>query len=136
MKLKLFELQELNKESRKIRAVGELQGGYKKVNRVLHHQRLLFLLEVVQIKLISQYYDDSSAGYFCINKTRELIGQKYYWLSLRKDVVDYVKGCNVGLGTKAINHKLYSDFQLLPVLIYQWKDLSIDFLTGLPISTN
>ena len=75
------------------------------------------------------------AGHFGIDKTKELIGRKYYWPSLRKDVEAYIKGCNVCLGSKAVRHKLYGDLQLLPVPTHQWKDLSMDFVTGLPIST-
>ena len=40
------------------------------------------------------------------------------------------------LAIKAVRHKLYNDFQVLPVPRHQWKNLSIDFVTGLPISTD
>ena len=76
------------------------------------------------------------ARHFDINKTRELIGRKYYWPSLRKDVEPYIKGCDVCLALKAVRHKLYGDLQALPILIHRWKDLSIDFITGLPVSIN
>ena len=55
---------------------------------------------------------------------------------LRHDVEDYVRGCNVYLASKAVRHKPYGDLQSLPVPIHCWEDLSIDFLTGLLISTN
>ena len=48
----------------------------------------------------------------------------------------YVKGCDVCLGLKAVRHKPYGDLQFLPAPTFQWKDLVIDFVTGLPISTN
>ena len=48
----------------------------------------------------------------------------------------YVKGCNICLSFKAVKHKPYGNLQALPVPIHQWKDLSIDFVTGLPVSTN
>ncbi len=52
---------------------------------------------------------------------------------LRRDVEVYVKGYNVFLASKAVRHKPYGDLQLLPVPIYRWKDLSMDFVIGLPI---
>ena len=55
---------------------------------------------------------------------------------LRRDIEDYVKGCNICLALKAIRHKLYSDLQSLPVPTYRWKDLLIDYITGLPILTD
>ena len=37
---------------------------------------------------------------------------------------------------KTVRHKPYSDLEALPIPTYQWKDLLIDFLTGLLVSTN
>ena len=44
-----------------------------------------------------------------------------------------MKGCNVCLASKTVWHKLYEDLQSFPTPIYCWKNLSIDFITGLPI---
>lgn len=64
------------------------------------------------------------AGYFVIDKITELVGRKYYWLSLRKDVKAYIKGCNICLGLKLVNYKFYRDLQLLPLLIFIEKPLN------------
>ena len=47
-----------------------------------------------------------------------------------------MKGCDVCLASKAVHHKSNEDLQSLPVPTYRWKDLSRDFVIGLPISTN
>ena len=91
---------------------------------------------IIRTKLISHHHDDPLAGHFGIDKTRELIGRKYYWPSLRKDVEAYVKGCDVCLASKAVKHKPYGDLQPLPVPTYQWKDFLMHFVIGLPVSTN
>ena len=88
------------------------------------------------MELISRHHDDPLAGDFGIKKTRELLFRKYYWPTLRRDVEDYVRGCNVCLASKAVRHKPYGDLQSLPIPTHRWKDLSIDFVTGLPISTD
>ena len=74
--------------------------------------------------------------HFGINKTRELVGRKYYWPSLKKNVKSYVRGCDVYLASKTIRHKSYGDLQSLLIPTHRWKDLSIDFVTGLPLSAD
>ena len=103
---------------------------------MLHHQGLSYVPEIIRTELISRHHDNPLSGYFGIEKTRKLVAQKYYWLTLRHDGNDYVKGCNICLALKTIRHKPYGDLQSLPVSTYRWKDLSMDFVTGLPISTD
>ena len=55
---------------------------------------------------------------------------------LRHDVDNNVKGCNVCLASKVVQHKPYGHLQSLPIPSYCWKDLLMDFVTGLPISTD
>lgn len=40
------------------------------------------------------------------------------------------------LALKTVYYKLYSNLQLLPILIHKWKNLSMNFITSLPILTN
>ncbi len=92
--------------------------------------------EIVRTELISRHYDNPLAGHFGIDKIQELNGRKYYWPTLCHNIEAYVTGYDVCLASKAVKHKLYGDLQSLPVPIHRWKDLSIDFVTGLLISTN
>ena len=78
---------------------------YKDIDEVLYYKRLLFISEIIQTELFSCYHDNFLASHFDIDKTRKLIVWKYYWLSLKKDVEAYVKGCNVCLILKAVKHK-------------------------------
>lgn len=43
-------------------------------------------------------------------------------------------GCNICLALKLIQYKLYSNFQLLLISTYRWKDFLRNFIIGLPIS--
>ncbi len=103
---------------------------------MLHHQGLPYVPEIVRTELISRHHDDPLAGYFGIDKTRELIARKYYWPTLLRDVEVYVIGCDVYLASKSVRHKPYDNLQSLPVPTHRWKNLSMDFVTGLPVSTN
>lgn len=92
--------------------------------------------EVIKTKNISPYHNDPLASHFSIKKTRELVACKYYWSTLQHNVEPYIKNCVVCLALKTIKHKPYRDHQSLPVLIYYEKDLLMNFITILPISTN
>ena len=77
MRLRLLELQESDDEARKIR-IERLKDVYEEVDGVLHHQGLPFVPKAIRIELISRYHNDLLAEHFDIDKTRELIGRKYY----------------------------------------------------------
>ncbi len=117
----------------KLRLEG-LPESWEDIEQVFHYQGLPYIPKVIHSELISRHHNDPLAGYFDIEKTRELIARKYYWLMLQRDVETYVIGCNVGLPSKAVRHKPYGDLPLLPIPTHWWKDLSMDFITGLPIS--
>ena len=137
MRLRLHKLQAKDKQARKLKANQQPgQQGWENIDGVLHHQGLSYIPEIIRPKLISRDHDDALAGYFRIEKTQKLFFQKYYWLTLRCDVKDYVMGCKVCLALKTVRHKPYDDLQSLPVPTHCWKDLSIDFVTDLPILTN
>ena len=86
--------------------------------------------------MISCHHNDLLVGHFGIDKTRELVSRKYYWPSLRRDVKSYVRGCNVCPTSKSVRHKPYGDLQSLPVSTHWWKNLFMDFVTGLPLFTD
>ena len=139
LRLRLQELQEEDKQAWKIRVeqLGQLEKeDWKNINRVLHHQGLPYVPEIIQTELISRHYNNLLAGQFGIEKTQELVARKYYWETLRHDVKDHIKECDVCLASKAVQHKPYGDLQSLPVPIHWWKDLSMDYVTGLLISAN
>ena len=135
MRLQLPELQDENEEAKAFRAAG-LPEGWEDVEGVLQYQGLPYVPEIICSKVISHHHDNPLAEHFGIDKTRELVGRKYYWLSLRKDVENYVRGCDVCLTLKAVCHKPYGDLQSLPVPTHRWKDLLMDFVTGLPFSAD
>ncbi len=135
LRMRLLELQLEDHKARKVREQG-LKKGWEKFKEVSHYQSLLYIPEIFCTKVINQHHNNLLVGYFGIEKTRELVAQKYYWPTLRANVKTYVKGCNVCLTSKSLGHKPYGDLQSFPILTHWWKNLSMDFVTGLPVFTN
>ena len=77
MNLQFPKLQDNDKEAKVLRAEGLLEG-WKEVERVLQYRRLLYVLEIIRSELISRHHDNLLVGYFGIDKTKELVGRKYY----------------------------------------------------------
>ena len=135
-------------ETMTLQAAGKRQGNklfrgsaglpedWEDVEGVLQYRRLPYIPEIICSKVISCHHDDSLAEHFGINKTRELVDRKYYWPSLKRDIEIYVRGYDVCLASKVIRHKPYEYLQSLPISTHQWKNLSMDFVTGLPLSVD
>ncbi len=135
MRIKLSELQDNNKNTKKLKLEG-LSEGWKNIKEMLHYQGFPYILKVIYSELISRYQDNPLADHFGIEKTQELIARKCYWLTLQRDIEAYIKAYNICLTSKTVCYKSYSNLQSLPIPTYWWKDLSRDFIMDLPISAN
>ena len=85
-------------------------------------------------ELMQVYHDDEHAGHWGSEKTLELLKRKYHWKGMAEDVEDYVRTCPVCQGKSVANHKPYGKLQSLPRPARPWKEISIDWITGLPES--
>ena len=135
MEIRLPKLQDEDKEPKVLRA-GNLPEGWEEVERVLQYRGLPYVPKIIRFEVINCHHNDPPAGHFGIDKTRELVRRKYYWPSLRKDIDNYVRGYDICLTSKTVRHKPYIDLQSLFVPAHQEKNLSIDFVTDLPLSTD
>ena len=134
MRLRLSELQENDEEAKLLRGSAGLPEGWKDIERVLQYQRLQYVPAIIRSQVISCHHNNPLTEYFGIDKTSELVNRKYYWPSLKRDVESYDRECDVCLTSKAVRHKSYGDLQSLLVPTHWWKNLSMDFVTGLPLS--
>lgn len=84
--------------------------------------------------LLWEYHDSPIGGYLGESKTYFRLATYWFWVGMRKDISNYVHKCGV-----CQQHK---DSQLLPTGLLQplpvpskvWKDVSMDFIEGLPLS--
>lgn len=103
---------------------------------LLRYAEALYVPEesALRAELISKHHDDELAGHFGVQKTLELLKRKYHWGGLPADVKMYVNTCEVCQRTKIPRHKPYGQMAALPQPKGPWKELSMDFITGLPPS--
>lgn len=82
---------------------------------MLYQKYLSYVPERIGTRLISRHHDDLPAGHYGIDKIKELIAQKYYWLAFRHNVEAYVESFDVCSASKAVRHNFYGDPQSLSV---------------------
>lgn len=58
--------------------VEKLSKNKKDIERVLYHQGLSYIPEILYFNFINYYYKNLLAGYFEIDKMHKLITRKYY----------------------------------------------------------
>ena len=69
-----------------------------------------------------------------VRQTLFFIRQRFWWLSMEKEVGEYVAACPVCARNKNLRRPPSGLLQPLPVPHRPWSDISLDFVTGLPPS--
>ena len=87
-----------------------------------------------KLRLIKEHHDSPPAGHPGRAKTLELLKRNHQWPGMRKDVDRYVCNCHTCQRSKATHQKIHRWLKPLEIPQQPWKDLSMDFVVGLPES--
>ena len=70
----------------------------------------MYVLKKVSVRaeLLKLYYNDVLAGHFSVERTLELLTQKYYWIDIHADVKEYIALCDICQRVKVSQHHSYS----------------------------
>jgi hypothetical protein len=60
------------------------------------------------------------------------IRDKYWWRGMKDDITRFVAQCDVCQRVKTVHQKPSGLLQPLPIPEWKWKDISMDFINGLP----
>ncbi|KAH0606065.1 uncharacterized protein H6S33_004522 [Morchella sextelata] len=88
----------------------------------------------LKLQILQLYHDAASAGYPGREKTFELISRDYYWPLMRNYIARYVRNCHTCQRSKPNTHGKVGVFRPLPIPEQPWREVSMDFVTGLPES--
>jgi hypothetical protein len=109
---------------------------FKLVNGLLIYEGRIWISPQSRFKtlLLQEYHASLSAGHAGISKTMKRLSENFYWEHMRRDVHDYIRKCVVCQQTKYSTARPNGLPQPLPLPNHVWEDLSMDFITGLPLS--
>ena len=86
--------------------------------------------------IIGSHHDPQVYGHPGIKRTTQLVERGYWWPGLRRDVLEYVKGCAECQRNKVNNRPTRAPLVPIPPKIdtLPFETVALDFITKLPLS--
>ena len=110
---------------------------YALENGCLYFNNKLYLpnQEFLRHRILQESHDQLMTGHSKVAKTYEIFQRQYYWPKIIDSVCQYIKNCYVCSSAKPARNRQKELFLLL-VPHQPWKDLTINFIIELPVSSN
>ena len=86
------------------------------------------------MNVIKEVHCQKATGHPGQRKTMKLISQSFIWKGMTKDINQFIQNCHTCHRAKAPRDKKFGEIEPLPIPQQRWKDIAIDFVTGLPES--
>ena len=99
-------------------------------------KRLCYPAGPARQNLILLFHDPPGAGHYGDYKTYYHLAEKFYWKKMFQQVHKFVQSCTTCQKAKTVTHTTKNLLQPLQVPPDRWTSVSMDFVTGLPPSTN
>jgi hypothetical protein len=112
--------------------------GYSWLHDELRYKGRLYLSKQSKLKymVLSELHATPTVGHFGFTKTYDRVKRSFFWDGMKQDIRKFVAECDVCQCNKGETVKSPGTLQRLPIPPAIWKDISMDFITGLPKSRN
>lgn len=109
---------------------------WTKQDQILFYKKKLYIPNATsRFGLISKAHNTRTSGHAGILPTYKRLVAYFYWPNI-KDVKFFIKTCDLCQKEKILTHALFGLSQPLPITTQIWADISMDFITDLPLSHN
>ncbi|TQD69032.1 hypothetical protein C1H46_045435 [Malus baccata] len=88
--------------------------------------------EVVKREILDEAHTSAYAMHPGSTKLYRTIYPFYYWEGMKRDVAEYVSRCLICQQVKADRQRPGGLMQNLPIPVWKWEDITMDFVYGLP----
>ena len=90
--------------------------------------------ENLRTRIISEIHDSLSAGHPGREITYKMVARDFFWPGMSDNIRRYVRNCDVCGRTKPWREGTQGFLKPLPIPDQIWKEISMDFIEGLPTS--
>src|SRR5947199_4853564 len=87
-------------------------------------------------QILHDYHDSLIGGHQGIDRMYDRISENYYWPSMKKQVNEYIRNCDLCRKSKAQRHAPYGHLQPIETPESPWETIAWDFIVKLPQSTH
>jgi hypothetical protein len=101
---------------------------------LLRYQRKVWIPEELYAWICREAHAQPMVGHPGIAKTLALLKRQYYWPRMDRTVTRYVNNCHECRRSKPTSDKYNGVLIPLPIPQQPWQDISMDFITPLPVS--
>ena len=102
-------------------------------NSLLYHLGKICIPQGERNSIIREAHTSFIVGHFGVGKTITSLQSYFYWPHMIDNVSRFIRGCYLCATSKSSNRKLGLYTPLL-VPSHPWKSISMDFVSGLPMS--
>ena len=90
--------------------------------------------EIGELKreIMEEAHSSAYAMHHGSTKMYHTLREHYWWKGMKKEIADFVSRCLICQQVKAEHQKLAGKIQPLPIPVWKWNKITMDFVTGLP----
>jgi hypothetical protein len=112
--------------------------GYSWLHDELRYKGLLYLSKQSKLKstVLFELHATPTMGHSGFTKTYDRVKHSFFWDGMKQDIRNFLVECEVCQCNKGEIVKSPSTLQLLSIPPTIWKDISMEFIIGLPKSGN
>ena len=107
-----------------------------KEDGILNYKGRIYILKVTDLRRFLMYkiHQAPYSGHPGYQKTIATARKQYFWPGMKKDMAEYISRCMKCQQVKVEHQHPIGLLQPLPIPEWKWEVISMDFITGLPMT--
>ena len=109
-------------------------GRCRVIDGALFKNGLLWVPPCMHVEVLKEIHDQPASNHPGVTRMIDLLRRHYYWPGHTKTIKRYIRNCHPCQRSKAPRDQANGLLDPLPIPKQRWRDIAMDFITGLPES--